>query len=81
MSTASKNNRIPLPFATAGIALCISYLFPMALGPIAATLIGFLIGLAVLFLAALPEGGSANRLVCPECGVLILFRNGQPYIG
>ncbi len=82
MLTDSDSTKIPLPFATAGIALATSYLFPAAIGPIAATVIGFLVGLALLYFAALSKVGSGRAIdiVCPACQTPIHLWEGVAYI-
>jgi hypothetical protein len=76
MNTASNTEKIPLPFATAAVGLCLSYLFPDIFGPVSATLVGFAIGILLLYLVELqktktdvPESKSYTK--CPNCGNVV----------
>jgi hypothetical protein len=73
MNTGLRSAKIPLPFATAALGLCLSFLFPKIFGPISATLIGFALGVLLLYLYELqnnptsdPEGRTYAK--CPNCG-------------
>lgn len=79
MSLDSGKVKIPLPFTTAAIALSLSYLFPAQIGSVAATLIGFSLGIGLLYLAAPRTSETDAHFVCPSCGSSIHLRNGQPY--
>ena len=73
MQVDSQSALIPLPFATAGIALFVSYLFPRHIGGIEASLFGFAVGIALLYLDARFEakGGrprASDVVRCPKCG-------------
>ncbi len=49
--TRQSSETIPLPFATAAVGLCLSYLFPAQLNAIFATLLSFGIGVLILYFA------------------------------
>jgi len=47
--TSTSSYRIPLPYATASIALWVDCIFPNNLGPVLTTLIGFAVGILILY--------------------------------
>jgi hypothetical protein len=51
MAYRSSTTAIPLPFATAGIGLCLSYVFKSHLNAPIATVSGFLFGILALYLS------------------------------
>jgi hypothetical protein len=75
MVSRSPSEQIPLPFATAALGLCLSYLVHGHIGPISATLSGFAIGILALYLEgrASPREPfilvvSDEKIKCPTCG-------------
>src|ERR1700684_1908962 len=75
MDAPSRSEQIPLPFATAAIGLCLSYLFRGHVGSITATLAGFAVGIVALyFLGHSSREKSVTFLTleeptkCPTCG-------------
>ncbi len=50
MATKSRADQMPLPFTTAALGLFVSYLYPTVIGPIIGTLLGFALGVTLLFL-------------------------------
>jgi hypothetical protein len=51
MRYRSSTTAIPLPFATAGVGLCLSYVFSSRLNAPIATVSGFLLGVIALYLS------------------------------
>jgi hypothetical protein len=74
MAIRSPSEQIPLPFATAAIGLCLSYFFGAQIAPLSATLVGFAIGVFVLYLTGrldrMPYAAArgSERATCPACG-------------
>ena len=79
MSLESRNTKVPLPFATAAIALSLSYLFPAQIGSVTGTLVGFFIGIVLLYFAAQRTSETVDHFVCPACGSSVHLRDGHPY--
>jgi hypothetical protein len=72
MRSRIRATQIPLPFATAGVGLCLSYIFSRHINAPAATLIGFLCGVLALYLSgrmADNDGDGSNP--CPKCGASV----------
>lgn len=85
MRIESPSTQIPLPFATAAIGLCLSYLFPIRIGAFEGTTIGFAVGVLLLYLAGRfeskgTEPDASDRFKCPKCGaeLHVLVGSRQP---
>jgi len=64
MRYQSRATAIPLPFATAGVGLCLSYVFRTHVNAPAATAIGFLFGVIALYFSgygATASGSGSQR--------------------